>query len=280
MKKIYRGFTLIELLVVIAILAVIVAMLLPSVKSAQFAAEKALDLTRHRGMGFAMRAYVAENYDTFPAAALNQDTNSPNFGQPLYDYGGWGWLMPPYLGYGPVEKSDFSTNYKKGNYPSMACPSREEGLYARGSYATVDFPHWMIALSYGLQTQPYTEHPTLDGVYVPNSSYGDTANNKYSLELSDIETPSDIMMFGDNGYYASIIHSKSMKDFGVEGHPVPDISSPNHDGRGNSMTFVDLSAKFVPTLAPFVFDPDAEWNQKSAWPKTSRGHAVAPVLLP
>lgn len=64
------GFTLIELLVVIAIIAILAALLLPSLSRAKSKANNAVCVNHLRQLGMATRLYAQENDNRMPAAEL------------------------------------------------------------------------------------------------------------------------------------------------------------------------------------------------------------------
>src|SRR5580658_2257588 len=81
LQKDERGFTLIELLVVIAIIAILAAMLLPSLSKAKLQAIKTLCLNNEHQQIVALTMYAGDNKDYLPDGAG----------------GVWAWDMDGYL---------------------------------------------------------------------------------------------------------------------------------------------------------------------------------------
>ena len=71
-----RGFTLVELLVVISIIALLISLLLPSLRKAREMAKSTVCLSNMRQMGLSLTTYAFENDDYIPAASCGS-ANSP-----------------------------------------------------------------------------------------------------------------------------------------------------------------------------------------------------------
>lgn len=67
-KKIRNGFTLIELLVVISIIALLLSVLLPSLRAAKEAAKRVVCASRMRDIGLAGQLYMTDNSKRLPYA--------------------------------------------------------------------------------------------------------------------------------------------------------------------------------------------------------------------
>ena len=74
-----RGFTLIELLVVIAIIALLVSILLPSLKSARDLARSSVCLSNLRSMGMAMHNYAQDSLEQLPQSVIANSDGSGHY---------------------------------------------------------------------------------------------------------------------------------------------------------------------------------------------------------
>jgi prepilin-type N-terminal cleavage/methylation domain-containing protein len=72
----HYGFTLIELLVVVAIIALLVALLLPSMSKVREAARRAVCASQIHQQGLAVIAFTADHHGAAPPATVNQQPDS------------------------------------------------------------------------------------------------------------------------------------------------------------------------------------------------------------
>ncbi|MHC4544544.1 MAG: prepilin-type N-terminal cleavage/methylation domain-containing protein [Planctomycetota bacterium] len=126
------GFTLIELVVVIAIIALLMAILVPSLQHSRQQAKAALCGSNIKQLTIGLLMYETE-YKTLPHAFDNTPMDSPPGGypgNPMYDRMGWWWF-------------NYISNYSrkgKGNETVLWCPSRQmskrrlEGNVLCGNY--------------------------------------------------------------------------------------------------------------------------------------------------
>jgi prepilin-type N-terminal cleavage/methylation domain-containing protein/prepilin-type processing-associated H-X9-DG protein len=150
------AFTLIELLVVIAIIAILAAMLLPSLAKAKESARRARCLSNLRQWGMAEVMYAADNQDGIPRDGYGADGswfstktyNGLPTGTPDDPFA-WFNLLPLYVGGKPMQYSLYYKDYnsaKGGKYDKAAkyfpFPSEKGPIWecpsASMSLATID----------------------------------------------------------------------------------------------------------------------------------------------
>jgi prepilin-type N-terminal cleavage/methylation domain-containing protein/prepilin-type processing-associated H-X9-DG protein len=81
-----RAFTLIELLVVIAIIALLIAVLLPSLSRARENAKAVACLSNLRQLGLAAQTYAASNDNRYPSSALAPSFTATSFVSVAWDF--------------------------------------------------------------------------------------------------------------------------------------------------------------------------------------------------
>ncbi len=121
-RRTSSAFTLPELLVVISIIAILLALLLPALEEARFAADGAVCASNLRQFGIGVQEYAQENGDWIPPGwAL---ANRPDYATDIKNQGYYenqrntvselgAWL--PYLGFLPGTSSDPQTVYAAAN---------------------------------------------------------------------------------------------------------------------------------------------------------------------
>ena len=180
----FAGFTLVELLVVLAILAVILALLLPTISRMRAAADRAREIAAARTLAGAWQMYAEDAGGTLLPGYRS--------GLPAYDAqrepiaaqtigvtaNRWVWRLAPYLG------NNLGSIYLGEHERTLR--ELEQGDYASYLYATSVFP------SFGLNS-----------VYVGgDESYGGFSNTFlgvfgkfYATRLSDIARPASLVVF-------------------------------------------------------------------------------------
>jgi len=136
------GFTLIELLVVIAIIAILAAMLLPTLAKAKQKASGAACLNNLRQWGLAQNMYLDDNQNVFPlpkiatatpgSSGYNENTplwkNFQEFHQAGQGDSAWFNALPPYVGGKALweiagDPANFVSSRKIYNCPAVTQPA-------------------------------------------------------------------------------------------------------------------------------------------------------------
>jgi prepilin-type N-terminal cleavage/methylation domain-containing protein len=136
------GFTLVELLVVIGIIALLVAILLPSLGRAREQARQTACLSNLRQLGMMYQLYANDNHDQIP---LGYDTGEPWTGYFIYDGGSYPLM-------GCLYNANLFTTPQ-----AFYCPSQ---LDARWQVATPENP-WPPPTPGILIRVGYTSRPTV-----------------------------------------------------------------------------------------------------------------------
>ena len=102
------GFTLIELLVVIAIIAMLLAILTPSLKKAKDSAKQLICLSNERQMGLALQAYLFDHENRLPPSSCHLDEPEKYWLHIISDY-----AESPLLFQCPSDRSDNFVNWNR-----------------------------------------------------------------------------------------------------------------------------------------------------------------------
>jgi len=189
MKRI-RGFTLIELLVVVAIIALLIAILLPSLNKARDQAKKVQCAANLKGHGATFSLYAAQWKDQFPQAT---NTAAASAGAALHDF--TVYQQNVMLGLLPTNNSVSSYDRTNASRKVFYCPTAIE---------TNNDPNWAPtgsastyrALGYTFFTNRNvsgtSNYPALPGVAGTSVSYvRQSPTLTYLVRITDTQNPSD-----------------------------------------------------------------------------------------
>ncbi len=132
---VWRGFTLVELLVVVSIIALLISILLPSLRNAREQGKQVLCMSNMRQMGIAMLSYALNNLEYLPASSCplaEPDIEHPEelywltilqkyAGQPLVGRCRSDKTEKPFLNWANPPHRDEWTKYRWSSYAINAC---------------------------------------------------------------------------------------------------------------------------------------------------------------
>ena len=134
-----HGFTLIELLVVISIIALLIALLLPAIKSSKEYARRAVCGSQLRQIGQATLMYANDHGGQFP----RRSANGAVYPYVKYDHSSGGgyllWRDYLCLYYGDYLPYEYNKLFSYRSPPLLFCPSHNN---------EVDTPEWLTSTLY------------------------------------------------------------------------------------------------------------------------------------
>ena len=180
-----RGFTLIELLVVVAIIALLIAILLPSLGRAKASAQKSRCLANLHGLAVATTTYAATNFDSIVPSALNYAG--------VVDLGYFALVIdgdvprPPLSGSSSMSMAQSPTLTDLATYPPLSlrstliCPTTP--TFAQTGSTPQDGYWESYCLSYYKDLTPVLAGPTptADKALILQCSYGLNGNFNHGL---------------------------------------------------------------------------------------------------
>ncbi|MEM1355329.1 MAG: prepilin-type N-terminal cleavage/methylation domain-containing protein [Planctomycetota bacterium] len=243
-----RAFTLIELLIVISIIALLIAILLPALRSARVSAKNIQCSSNLKQLGIAQFAYTGDNKDQFTA--------------PLQ----WVWAGAQLSDGSPFPLADFKD------------PTDLTGVYEGTLFPYVnDVTDIYLCPIAADRITPDTFKPSwindrLARNYVqnwnlgPSGVYPDVPWPREALNMGTVTKPSDLVMFTEENSFRIPGYSNfTMNDgnllgrFGSGGSPNVDCFASFHNVNGNDLTSGDANAVFVDGHVEYVNHREPEF---------------------
>jgi prepilin-type N-terminal cleavage/methylation domain-containing protein/prepilin-type processing-associated H-X9-DG protein len=130
-KRNAKAFTLIELLVVVSIIALLAAILMPSLSQAREAARSASCLSNCKNLATALNAYLSQNNAYYPSAFCYLNGSSSAGG-----YLHWTGALNPQFYTDPVTAGTYPRSQ-----PEYFCPSQAQAGYAPMDFTSTRIPN-------------------------------------------------------------------------------------------------------------------------------------------
>ena len=169
-----RGFTLVELLVVISIIALLISILLPSLKSAREQAKLVKCMAHQRGMGQAGMSFATDNNGRFQLVTngLGVSEADPSKSKFRYDSGGELMVWPAALA--EASGMDVRANWQWGVRANSATQALERKEFMADNFESFVCPADRAQVATTIWPQGSSGLGMLSGPGNPNTNLDDT----------------------------------------------------------------------------------------------------------
>lgn len=249
------AFTLVELLVVIGIIAVLISILLPSLKQARESANTVQCMSNMRQIGMAILMYSNENGGSLP---IHTTTSNVSFDDLLSRYDGRN------LSEDEINKSGLDVGTRDSNRLYL-CPSET-------IYNTEQFGYFMTGLkrtgaqrSYCFVRGPAAGGKARRGVYMPAKTDPELWTAK--LSNRDIPVPVETIMMAEQRYQSTVGSPTGQTIDNASGQ-VNIAGTPPLHAKGTKWNYL-MADMHVVTLAPEeTFGTGSATNPRGMWSRT------------
>jgi len=204
------GFTLIELLVVIAIIAILAAMLLPTLSKSRDRAWRVQCASQQRQLGIGFSLFAADKEDMFPPAAYE----STGAQAPQPEALAWDCWIHKYIG-GVASETDLQT----GLCPKEFCPKVEKcpadrvpimpdwaDYSQRRTYAVNCVgPSWSVDYQIGTFGHTYPLPPPKDGIGIYWRDYLPADWDAKGYKTPVVGDPSGTILLAEEPNYQNVV---------------------------------------------------------------------------
>ena len=252
MAPIRKAFTIVELLVVMAIIALLISLVIVSLRGVKRAANRTDSLNSLRNMVLAYNSYSTDNRNTLMPGYLDETTRNylgitakleggielQGFSGDLCDAGSYVWRLAPYLSHHwQMVMTDYHSSELMGYLLNREFTPDGLGIYGPGTAA------WPTEL--GISAVPSFG---LNSIFVGGDAYHGgpdaiTRNPWTPIDPNDVlaatkytqvKNPAKLIVFGSTRYYA---------DQSLFYPPPPGVTAPVADP---TMGYCELRAPFLP----------------------------------